>query len=829
MQTLLQDLRYSLRMLAKNPGFAAVAVLTLALGIGANSAIFSLINALLLRPLPVEKPQELVALYTSDYSGPLYGASSYPDYVDFRDRNDVFSGLVAYSVTPFSLSTGGESERVFGEVVSGNYFSVLGVHPALGRSFLPEEDRTPGAHAVAVVSHDLWQRRFSGDPALIGKTVHLNGYPFTIVGIAPAGFPGLFRGLVADLWVPLMMQAQALPGSHDLTERGNRSLFIMGRLKLGRLKPGATIEQAQARFQALAAQLRESYHDHWTNVRNEARAVTLVPESAARIFPEARTPVTIFMALLMTVVGLVLLIACANVANLMLARASARRKEIAIRLALGAKRGQLIQQLMTESLLLSLLGGMAGLLLAWWGLDLLMAFKPPVPVPIALDLGLDWRVLGFTFGVAVLTGILFGVAPAIAASRPDLVAALKDGSGATGAGPHKARLRQAFVIAQVTLSLVLLIGSGLFLRSLQNASSIDVGFDPNNVLVMSVDLRLQGYKEATGQAFYRQWLARAQSLSGVAAVSLTKELPLGLGGSRRGITIEGYAARTGEDLEVNTTSVGPGYFEAMRIPMLRGRSFAERDAEGAPGVVIINEAFARRYWPGQEPLGKRLQMGSRNNADAPYLEVVGVVKDGKYVTLGEEARPFFYLPLLQDYDSSATLIVRAAGNPLALLPALRAEVQTLDKNLPVYDVKTMTQHLALALLPARLAGAVLGVFGLVALGLAALGLYGVMSYTVTQRMREIGIRVALGAQARDVLKLVIKQGLSLTMIGVGIGLVVSLALTRLVSSLLFGLSATDPLTFALIVLLLTFVALLACYLPARRAMKVDPMVALRCE
>ncbi len=544
--------------------------------------------------------------------------------------------------------------------------------------------------------------------------------------------------------------------------------------------------------------------------------------------PDLRTPILIFMAMLMTVVGLVLLIACANVANLLLARATARRKEIAIRLSLGAGRGRLIRQLITESVLLSLLGGMVGLLIAVWGTGLLMAFKPPAPVPIEIDLGADWRVLGFTFGLSLLTGVLFGLAPALAASRPDLVASLKDEAGG---GISRGRLRGALVIAQVSLSLMLLICSGLFIRSLRNAGSVDPGFDADNLLVMSMDLRLQGYSETTGRNFSRQLLDRVRALPGVVSATMAEYLPLGLDGARRGITIEGYTAQPGESTEINSSSVATGYFETLGIPLLRGRAFNEQDREGSPGVVMINEAFARRYWPGQEPIGKRIQTGAARSGanDSPYLEVVGVVKDGKYVTLGEEATPFFYLNLAQRYQSSPTLIVRTRGNPLDYLAAAQSEVAALDKSLALYDVKTMRQHLGLALLPARLAGSVLGVFGLVALVMAAAGIYGVMAYSVAQRTREIGVRMALGASAGAVLRLVTRQGMKLTLVGMAIGLAASLALTRLMKSLLFGVSATDPVTFVVVALLLIAVALLACWIPARRAAKVDPMVALRCE
>lgn len=821
MSTLVQDLRYGARMLAKKPGFTLLVVITLALGIGANSTIFSLVNALLLRPLPIENPEQVVALYTSDYSSGNFGTSSYPDYLDFQGRNQVLAGLVAYTVTPFSLSVDGANERAFGEVVSGNYFTVLGVKLALGRAFSPEEDRTPGAHPVAVISHKLWQGRFGGDPATLGRSVKINGHSFTIVGVAEEKYAGLMRGLVAELWVPAMMMEQALPGSDNLTERGNRSFYLMGRLK-----PGVTLAQAQANFANIAEQLFKAWPQEWTNIRNESRLISLLPESAARVMPGFRTPLLIFMALLMTVVGLVLLIACANVANLLLARAATRRKEIAIRLSLGAGRGRLIRQLLTESVLLAVLGGAGGMLLAVWGTDLLMAFKPPTPLPMEIDLNADWRVLGFTLGVALLTGVLFGLAPALAASRPDLVASLKD---ETGAGRGKGQLRGTFVIIQVALSLLLLIGSGLFLRSLQNASAIDPGFDADNLLVMAMDLQLQGYSETTGQNFSRSMLERVRALPGVEAASLAEYLPLGLGGSRRGVNIEGYTPQPGESTEVDSAAVTPGYVETLRMPVVRGRPFNELDHQGTPRVVMINEAFARRYWPGQDPIGKRIQMGSRNNNNSPHLEVVGVVKDGKYGTLGEEATPFFYLNIAQRYEPGPTLIVRTRGNPLDYLAAVRNEIAALDKNLPLFDVKTMRQHLGLALLPARLAGSVLGIFGLVALLLAAAGIYGVMAYSVAQRTREIGIRLALGAQTVDVLKLVVRQGMKLVVIGVAIGLSGALALTRLMTSLLYGVSATDPLTFIGVAALLAGVALLACWIPAWRATKVDPMIALRYE
>src|SRR5262245_25656824 len=537
-----QDLRYGALMLWKQPGFKLIIALTLSLGIGANGVIFSLVNALLLRPLPVEKPSELAAIYTSDFSSGDSGPTSYPDYVDFRDRNRVFAGLVAYQPQPLSLNIDGANERMFGEIVSGNYFSALGLKPSLGRGFLPEEDRTPGDRAVAVISHKLWQSRFGGDPAIVGRSVKINGHLFAIVGVAPEKYAGLLRGFAVDWWIPAMMIGQAVPGSNDLTNRWNHTF-----LALGRLKPGVTVQQAQADFNSIAAQLYKEWPRHWENIRRQSRSVSVTPESEARLLPDMRMPVVIFMALLMTVAGLVLLIACANIANLLLARATARRKEIAIRLALGAGRWRMIRQLLTESVMLALIGGAAGLLLAGWGADSLMAFKPPLPFPIELDLRGDWRVFGLMFGLSLLTGIVFGLTPALASSRPDVIASLKDETGATNTEGRRGRLRGALVVTHVALSLMLLVCAGLFLRSLRNASSIDPGFDADNLLALSMDLQLQGYDETKGRNFTDQLLERVRALPGVVSASLSDQLPLVLEGpNRRGMTIEGYTAQPGE-------------------------------------------------------------------------------------------------------------------------------------------------------------------------------------------------------------------------------------------------------------------------------------------
>ncbi|MGH9768484.1 MAG: ABC transporter permease [Blastocatellia bacterium] len=811
MQTLWQDLRYGLRMLRRNPGFTIAAALSLALGIGANTAIFSVVNAALLRPLPVKEPDRLVGLYRKIPQDRNHNRFSYPNYLDTRDRNQSFSGLAAYYFTPLNLSGGGQTERLWGKVVSGNYFSTLGVEFAQGRTFLPEEDRTPGAHPVAVVSHGLWQRRFGGDPNLVGKTVTLNGYGFTIVGIAPAGFRGTELGMAPDVWVPMMMQAQALPGQDWLTPRGVGWLRVVGRLK-----PGVSWLQAQAEMEMLGAQLKREHPEV-----NEAFGIAVVPDFG--IHPDMRGDARNFLLVLMGVVGLVLLIACANTANLLLARASERRKEIGIRLALGARRGRLIGQLLTESLMLSLLGAVISLLLTPWissGLEALQQTGQALPTVVSFSL--DERVLGFTALVALLTGVIFGLAPAIHASKTDVIGTLKD--TAASRESSKSRLRQVFVVSQLALSLVLLIAAGLFIRSLRQAQRIDPGFRTENVLLVSFDLGLQGYNVERGRAFYQQLEQRVGSLPGVEQVSLADTTPLTTDADTT-IVIDGYTPPTGlEGVVINYSVVSPNYFQTLGIPLPRGRSFSLQDHPDAPRVVILNETAARRFWPGQDALGKRVGLGRSVSA-----EVIGIARDGKYVTLGEDPRPYIYFPMTQNYQSSAVLQVRTAGDPAPMIAAVQREARALDKDLPTFGVRTMKESLRGSLAAPRLAATFLGAFGAMALLLAMVGIYGVMAYAVSQRTREIGIRVALGAERRDILKLVLKQSLKLIVVGLLIGLAGALAATRLLESFLYGVSVNDPATFIAVPLLLASVALLASCIPARRATKVDPIVALRCE
>ena len=817
MERLWQDIRYGLRLLIKSPGFAAAAVISLALGIGVNTAIFSVVNAILLRPLPVKNPEGLVEIYTSTATGSRWGTTSYPDYLDFRDRNEVFSDLIAYDLTPMNLSSSGFTNRVFGELVSANYFAALGVDAARGRTFLPEEDKTPGANPVAVVSHRFWRSHFGSDADLIGKPINLNGHSFTVVGITPSYFNGTFVGFSTDVWVPLSMHDQIKPGSDEVTRRGSGSLFLKARLK-----PGITLQQAQAQMAGVAAALEADYPD-----TNRGHSVTLAAASSVRINPEVTNVLLIVSLLLMAVVSLVLLIACANVANLLLARAGGRRREIAIRLALGATRRRLIQQMLTESVILSLIGGVVGLFLALWACRLLVAFRPPISIPIDLDLSIDPRVLTFTLVASLLTGIMFGLAPAFQASRPDLIPALKGESAILGKGYRKYGLRNLLVVVQIAMSLFLLISAGLFIRSLESVQTVDPGFDTRHTAIMSVDLGLNGYSQGRGRAFYQQLIERIRTMPGLRAASWAKTAPLDLASQSMNVRIEGYEPPPDEkNLEINYNVVGLKYLQTLSIPLLQGRDFAESDTEGAAKVAIVNETMANRFWPGQDPLGKHV-LTEEGNHDT--LEVVGVAKDSKYLTLGEGHISYMYLPMLQHYQAVMTLHVSAVGDPNSLTNELRREFQMLDENLPVYDVKTLDQHLAIALLPARVGATLLGTFGLLAAVLSAVGIYGVMAYSVSRRNRELAIRMAVGARPIAILRLVLSEAAVLAIIGLVLGLALAFAGGHVLSSFLYGVSPTDPLTFIGISLLLGTIVLGSSYIPARKAMKADPKLALSQE
>jgi putative ABC transport system permease protein len=808
------DLRYGLRILRKGPVFTAVAVLTLTLGIGANTVIFSLVNALLFRPLPaVQEPHQLTY---------LSGSYSYPDYEYLRDRNEVFSGLFAQGgTTSLNLNTGGAPELVVGELVTADFFSVLGVTPAMGRSFLPEEDRQPGAHPVAVIAYGLWQRRFASDADVVGKTILLNGQRFTIVGVMPRAFIGDEVGKQRDLWVPMMMQAQLTPSSGSrgggvLDSRNNIWLNVVGRLK-----PGVSLEQAQAAMGALQEQIALLQPGQQPDYRRPLELYRVTGGTD----PRERGDFLPLAALLLSLAGMVLLTACANVAGLLLARAAARQKEISIRLALGATRGRLVSQLLMESLPLALAAGSAGLLLALWLNGFLSAIELPGGVTIQLDLRLDKRVLAFTLLLSFLTTVLCGLAPALQASRTDVLPTLK--ADAPVRGFRRSRLRSYFVIAQVSLSVLLLLSGGLFLRSLTSAQQIDPGFAINRVLLLPLNLSFGGYKEEAGREFYRELTDRIESLPAVHSASLVGRVPLGLDRGRAVVSLEG-ADPASRDSEFMTgyNLVGARYCETMEIALLRGRDFSDADKKETRAVAIINQTLAGRLWPDENPVGKRLLLGGPKGKP---VEVVGLTRDGKYDSLGERPQPFLYRPVTQDYQSAMTLIVRTEGEPRALLAAAEDQVRTLDRNLAVFPAETLAAYVRASLAPARLGAMLLGIFGLLGLGLAVVGVFSIVAYSASQRTREIGIRMALGAQSGHVTRLVLKEGMIPVGIGIGLGLGAGVALAQLVASLLYGVSATDPMTFVSVTLLLAAVAFLACYLPARRATKVDPLATLRCE
>jgi macrolide transport system ATP-binding/permease protein len=807
-----QDLRYGVRMLLKRPGFTLVAVLSLALGIGANTAIFSVINTLLLHPLPIAEPGRLVAI-NNQGENRMFSNFSYPNYKDLRAGNEVCDDLIAYRILPLSLSYDGVNERLWGYEVSGNYFAMLGIQPALGRLLSEEDDQTPGAHPVVVISHKFWQRGFAGEPGVIGRDIIVNGRHYTIIGVAPQGFLGTEIVSASELWFPIAMQAQLEVGSDWLTKRGSEVLFVQGRLR-----PGVSSAQAQAGLNVVAAQLEREYPDE-----NSGKHISLSPPG---LFGNTMRGTTLgFVGLLMAVVGLVLLLACVNLANLLLARATERRQEIAVRLAIGASRLRLIRQLLTESLLLAAGGGALGLLPAIWLVNLVAAIKLPANVPVALAVHIDYRVYLFTFLLSLATGVLFGLVPAWQATRTDLLSALKD-EGAFGGQWRPTRrnwLKSGLIVLQVALSLILLLGGGLMVRALQQANTLKLGFEPQGAAEVSFDLRLQGYESAARKEFQKQLLERLRNLPEVQAVGLTDLPPVDLHFSRTSVYLEGQLPeRNARVPSAMYNLASPGYFQAIGTRLIEGREFTAQDNDQAAQVAIINETFARTFFPGENPLGKQFRMG---RSEAARVQIVGVVEDGKYAGLTEEPKPYVSRPMWQSQFGSTSVIVRGANLP-GLMAAVRGEIQQLDPHIPV-AASTLVEKLSMPLLPARITASILGGFGLLALVLAAIGIYGVMSYAIAQRTHEIGIRMALGAQKADVLKLVLGQGVVLTLIGVGLGLAAALALTRLMKSLLFGVSATDPLTFIGIAGLLTFVTLLACYLPARRATRVDPLIALR--
>lgn len=812
MGSLIQDLRYALRMLAKNPGFTALAVLTLALGIGANSTIFSWINSTLLNPVPgATHTSEMVSITAGEPANPL--PFSYPDFKDLQAQNKSLSGLIGYSDYQESLTGNGKPERIWGPLVSANYFDVLGVQPALGRGFLPSEGAKPGGAPVVVISYSLWQTHFGGDRSVLGRQIEINRHPYTIVGVAPSVFQGTQTGLRSDLWIPLIMAGQIAPTSRDLLQdRGNSWLLVMGRLK-----PGVSGEQAQADLTVAMKRIANQFPDSHRG------------KDSIMIDPLWRAPfganyyLHAILLILMIIAGLVLLLACANVANLLLARSVSRRREIAIRLSMGATRWRLIRQLLAESLVLSLAGGGVAILLTIWTSGTFSRFIPPSNVPISMSADVDRVVLFATLIIALLTGIIFGILPALRSSSIAPAEVLKEEGAGVAGGVRKGRLSGALAVAQISLSLILLVCAGLFIRSFRLAQQFNPGFNPHHVVLASYGLFGAGYQKQDGLEFDRQLLTKLESLPGVQSVSLADWVPLGFTDNSEEVKPEGYVPQRNESMNVQDAIVAPDYFRTMQIPLVSGRDFSFQDNEKSQPVAIVNQALVTRYWPNHDAVGKKI------HARDSWFTVIGVARNSDYMELKEKPRPFIYFPLFQVYSSGMTIHVRTAGDPLALASTVEKSVHELNADLPVFDVNTLDSRVQLNTTNDRLAGTFVGLFGFLALILAAVGIYGVIAYSTRQRSHEIGIRMALGASPGDVFRVVIGQGARLVAIGIGIGLIASLVLTRLLSAQLFGISAADPVTFAGVAILLAAVALLACYIPAWRAMRVDPMVALRYE
>jgi predicted permease len=809
-----QDVQYSLRMILKAPGYTAIAILTLALGIGANTTIFSWINSTLLNPIPgLANSHEVVSLSLgrpSDNPFPF----TYPDVVAMREGQQSFTGITASGTAPMSLTGKDKPERIWGTVASANYFTVLGVQPILGRGFLPAEDEKPGGAPVAVISYRLWQTHFGANPDVVGQTIEINQHRYTIVGVAPGVFQGTQTGLRSEIWVPIMM-VQQLMEQGDLIH--DHHYFWMA--AQGRLKPGVAPQQAQEemtlRLKREVSNYPEEHKGHET----------------VTVYPLWRSPFgvnqifSMLLPMLMSIAGFVLLLACANVANLMLVRSVARRREMAIRMSLGASRWRLVRQSLVESLVLALAGGAAASVITLWTAGTLMRFLPVMDFPVSLSIRTDRGVLLATLGISVLTGMIFGILPALRSSGQAPVGVLKEDAGSVSSGLHKARLASGLVVAQISLSLLLLICAGLFIRSFLTAQQINPGFNTHNVLIASYDLFTAGYSPESGAEFDRQLVAKLEALPGIQSVALSNRVPLGFDQGSTSVKPEGYQPQAHESMETQAVIVTPNYLKTMQIPILKGRDFTLRDRKDSERTVIVSQTFVDRYWPHQEAIGKRLS----SDLTHEWFTVVGVARDSKATGLNDKPKPFLYLPLYQVYNATMIVNARVLGDPMASGVSVEKTIHELNPGLVVFDVADLQTRWQLASFQQRIAGTFVGAFGLVALVLATVGVYGVTAYTTRQRVHEIGIRMALGATKEDVLRLVLAHGLRLTLVGVGLGLGAAFALTRYLNSLLLGVTSTDALTFFTVAILLCAVALLACFIPARRAIRVDPMIALRHE
>ena len=813
MNTLFQDVRYGLRMLLKSPSVSIVATIALALGIGANTAIFSVVNAVLLRPLPFPNSDALMSVFEKDDTrGVVRGSYSYPNFFDLRQQNHVFENVAAYHDSDFIMTGRGDPVRLQGGVVTADLFSALGTAPLLGRTFLPNEDKPTETGRVVVLSERLFASRFNSDASVLNQQITLDGKSYTIIGVMPHGFEFPVQNEPLELWTTI---ADDSAGSSPITgQRGAHFLRVIARLRLG-----VTEAQAQAEASAIAARLEQQYPD--TNTHKGIRVESALKALVGDVRPA--------LLILLGAVACVLLIACANVANLLLARAMTRHKEMAVRSALGASRMRVVRQLLTESILLSLAGGVLGLGLAVWWSDLLIALGKN-DIPRAIQVGLDWRVLGFTLGVSVLTGVIFGLVPALHLSKTELTESLKEGRGA-GAGAKRNRIRGILVVAEVAIAVVLLVGAGLLIQSLWRLQHVNAGLQPQNILTFNVSVPDVRYSSEKQARFFNDLTGRLRSLPGVQSASAV--MPLPLSGDRFGISfeIEGRPVAKKDQPSADVFIVEPNYFHTMGIPIINGRDFEERDEHKSTPVIIVTETFARQFFPGEDPIGKRIKPGisTWDEDKSTMREIVGVVADIRSRALNTEPKPTYYLPQSQVPFTQLIGVVKSSNDPRSLTGSVTREVRALDTELPVFSVKTMDEYISSSIAAPRFNTTLLSIFAVVALVLTIIGLYGVMSYSVAQRTNEIGIRMALGAQSRDVLGLIVKEGLKMVLFGLVLGIGGALALTRLLETLLFGVKTRDPATFLAIAGLLSIVAMLACYIPAWRATRVDPLEALRCE
>jgi predicted permease len=817
-----KDIQYAFRTLTKNPGFTIIGIVTLALGMAVNTTLFSVVNGFLLRPLPVSHPEQITVLALKQSTLPGNIRFSYPDYEDFRDQTDSFSDLLAYRVSLVSVSVDRKADHCIISRVSSNYFTALGIKPAYGRLILPSEGRTPGADPIIVLGYSYWRGKFAGDPNAVGKKVEVNGLPFTVVGVAPQDFHGTYSVLDMAAYIPVSAETAEDPDNpiqQTWVNRGVRILTLMGRLK-----PGVTIKQAEATLNVVGQRIAQQHPD-----TEKGLAVQVYPEKLARPDPDPENPVPVAAVAFMALAGLVLLVACFNIANVLLVRATVRQREMAIRAALGAGHGRLVRQYLTESLLLAFLGGGAGLLLGTWAAGILGSLRFGTDLPVQLDFRPDARVYLFALGTVLLTGLVVGIMPALRAARTNVMTVLHEGGRGSSSGPRRQLARNALVVAQVAGSLVLLIVAGLFIRSLEKAQKISLGFNPDHIFDLSVDVDQVGYKEPRGRQFFRELDSRIRALPGVESVAQAFLVPLGVVSSNDRVWIENHPLEPGQQTpELSYNMVSTGYFDTLQIPLLRGRRFTDADSEKAPPVAVINQNMAKKFWPNEDALGRRF---STKGPTGPFVEVVGIVQDGKYQNVAEDPQPFFYLPFDQSYMSMRTVHVRTSVPPETLALQLESQIHELAPDLPVTQAQTMTQSLqgANGFFFYRFGAQLAGTMGLLGLILAVVGIYSVVSYAAAQRTQEIGIRIAMGAVPRDILKMVLRQGLGVVGIGLALGLVIALVGTRLMSGLIVGIKSTDPLTFTVVLLLLTGIALFACWVPARRATRIDPLVALRYE